>query len=135
MQSTIDESVPASSAALSSAPVRNNFAAAKADIERAALELTVSHQTPSSGDALTATEGLGCYELEPAGTIATLTIVTPPNAVDRQIFEITTTAAVTALTVSAASGQSVLGGSLLMSAHSGISYRFREADSTWRRRS
>lgn len=134
MDSTIDPTIPATGAALSSSAIRANFGAAKTDIERLALEQTVSHQVPTTGATLTATEGLGCYELEPAATIATLTIVAPPSADDREIFEITTTATITALTVSPAAGQTVKGGSLMLTANGGIAFRFRAADSTWRRR-
>ena len=123
MQSTIDDSAPATGSTRSSAPVRNNFAAAKADIE--ALELDLVFATPTTGSTLTASAAGGGYMLDPAATIATLTVVTPPSPRDLQLFEITTTATITALTVNPASGQTVKGGS---------AFRYRAADSTWRRR-
>ena len=93
-----------------------------------------SYQTPSGGATLTATAHLAAYVLEPAASLASLTVVLPPNANDGDVFEIATTATITALTVSPAAGQSVKGGSLMLAANGGIAFRFRAANSTWYRR-
>ena len=89
---------------------------------------------PASGATLTAPAFLGAYVLDPAGTLAALTIVLPPTANDGQVFEVSTTQAVTALTVGPAAGQSVRGGSVMLTAGGGVSWRYRGADSTWYRR-
>jgi hypothetical protein len=93
-----------------------------------------SFQQPASGATLTAPAFLGAYLLDPAGTLATLTIVLPPAANDGQVFEMSTTQAVTALTISPAAGQSVIGGSLSLAANAGASWRYRGANNTWYRR-
>jgi hypothetical protein len=72
--------------------------------------------------------------LEPAATLASLTIVLPPSANDGDVFEIGSTRTITALTVSPAAGQTVTGGSLMLAANGGISFRYRAANSTWYRR-
>ena len=93
-----------------------------------------SYQTPTSGTTLTAPAYLAAYVLEPAATLASLTIVLPPAANDGDVFEIATTATITALTASPVSGQTVKGGSLMLAANGGIAFRFRAANSTWYRR-
>ena len=93
-----------------------------------------SYQQPASGTTLTAPPYLAAYVMDPAATLAALTVVTPPGANDGQIFELSTTQAITALTVSPAAGQSVNGGSLTLAAHGGAGWRFRAANNTWYRR-
>jgi hypothetical protein len=93
-----------------------------------------SYQQPASGATLTASAYLAAYVVDPAGTIAALTVVTPPSANDGQFFEVSTTHAITALTVSPTSGQSVIGGSLAVAANAGAGWRFRTANNTWYRR-
>jgi hypothetical protein len=51
--------------------------------------------------------------------------------VDGQIFELSTTEQLTALTVQGAAGETVRGGSYLLNADSGSSWRYREASVTW----
>jgi hypothetical protein len=70
-------------------------------------------------------------QLEPAGTLATLTVTLPAAPVDGQIFELSTTEQLTALTVQGAAGETVRGGSYLLNADSGSSWRYREASVTW----
>src|SRR5580692_11993766 len=45
-----------------------------------------SYQQPTSGATLTATAYLAAYVIDPSATLATLTVVTPPNANDGQLF-------------------------------------------------
>jgi len=93
-----------------------------------------SYQQPASGATLTATAYLAAYVVDPAATIAALTVVTPPSANDGQFFEIGTTHTITALSVNPAAGQSVNGGSLSLAAQSGAGWRYRSANNTWYRR-
>lgn len=93
-----------------------------------------SYQQPTSGATLTAAAFLGAYVVDPAGTVAALTVVTPPSANDGQLFEISSTHTITALTVSPAAGQTVSGGSLMLTANGGAGWRYRVANNTWYRR-
>jgi hypothetical protein len=95
---------------------------------------TVSHQTPTTGATLTATSGQGGYEIDPAGTLATLNVVLPPSPVDGQVFSLWTSKALTALAVTAPGGASVNGGALLLTANGGAAWRYRSANTTWYRR-
>jgi hypothetical protein len=93
-----------------------------------------SYQQPASGATLTAPAFLAAYVVDPAASLATLTVVTPPGANDGQLFEISTTQTITSLTVSPASGQTVKGGSLMLTANGGIGWRYVAATNTWYRR-
>ena len=86
---------------------------------------------PLSGDTLTAAALQGGYNLVPAGTLATLTVVLPPTPADGQIFELASTQQITALTVSAPGGATVRGASYTLNADSGSSWRYREAYTAW----
>lgn len=86
---------------------------------------------PLSGATLTASAGQGGYNLVPAGTLATLTVVLPPTPSDGQVFELSTTQQLTALTVSAPGGATVRGASYTLNADSGSSWRYREAYTAW----
>jgi len=99
-----------------------------------AIGANYAYQTPASGATLTAPAYLAAYVLEPAATLASLTIVLPPSANDGDVFEIGSTRTITALSVSPAAGQTVTGGSLMLAANGGISFRYRAANSTWYRR-
>lgn len=93
-----------------------------------------SYQQPTTGTTLTAPAALGAYVIDPAGTIASLTVVMPPSAADGQLFELSTSQAISSLTVSPAAGQTVRGGSMLLTANGGAGWRYRSANSTWYRR-
>jgi len=92
------------------------------------------YQQPTTGTTLTATAFLAAYVIDPAGTLAALTVVMPATANDGQFFEVGTTQTITVLTVGPASGQSVIGGSLTLAANSGAGWRYRAANNTWYRR-
>jgi hypothetical protein len=100
----------------------------------AAAGCNYSYQQPTTGATLTAAAYLAAYVIDPAGGLASLTVVTPPGASDGQLFEISTTQAISALTASPAAGQTVLGGALLLEANGGVGWRYRAANNTWYRR-
>ena len=94
-----------------------------------------AYQTPTSGATLTASAHLGAYILEPAGTLASLTIVVPTAPNDGDEFEATTTETITALTVNPAAGQTLKGGGpFTLAANGGAAWRYRAANATWYRR-
>lgn len=96
--------------------------------------ISQSFQAPTSGATLTATSGLGAFIIEPAGTIAALTVVLPPSPTEGQIFELSTTQTITAISVSGASSETVWGAQQMLVANGGMSWRYRAADTTWYRR-
>ena len=100
-----------------------------------AIGANYAHQTPTSGATLTAAAHLGAYILEPAATLASLSIVMPSAPNDGDAFEVATTQQITALTINPAAGQSVMGGGpLTLAADGGVAWRYRGANTTWYRR-
>ena len=95
--------------------------------------ISFSFQRPLTGATLTASTGLGAFVLQPAGPLATLNVVLPAGPTDGQIFEISTTQTITALTVTAPS-LTVNGGTGTLTSSGGLAFRFHAADSTWYRR-
>jgi hypothetical protein len=93
-----------------------------------------SYQQPVSGATLTAPAYLAAYVIDPAATLSALTVVMPPSANDGQFFELSTTQAISALTVSPAAGQTVKGGAPMLTANGGAGWRYVAANNTWYRR-
>jgi hypothetical protein len=87
-----------------------------------------------NGGTTVATDGLGAVQLEPAAAIATYTVTLPPNATDNQIFGVSTTQDISALTGGPAAGQSVNGGAVgVLPADGGVAWRYRASNTTWYR--
>ncbi len=63
--------------------------------------------TPTNGQALVANDKVKNFFLTPAGTLATLSFKLPPKPIDGQPATIYTTQDITALTVTANTGQSI----------------------------
>jgi hypothetical protein len=93
-----------------------------------------SYHTPSTGDTITTTSGLAVLIIKPSATLAALNIVLPPSPSEGQMFELNTTQAITAISVTGAAGETVYGGSQLLAANGGMSWRYRAADTSWYRR-
>ncbi len=89
---------------------------------------------PTTGNTLTASAGQHGYILDPAGELATLAVVMPPAAADNQIFEVSSTQTIDALTATPAAGQSMAagaGGPIVLAGTGLVAWRFRSANSTW----
>jgi len=100
--------------------------------------LSYVYAQPVTGATLTAVAGQGATVCDPAGAILALAQVLPPSPVDGQVFEFSTTQVITALTATAAAGDTMAGssgGPVGMGANSGISWRYRLADLKWYPRS
>ena len=98
---------------------------------------TVVYSVPLTGATLTAISGQGAFQIAPAGAIAALTVVLPPDAVEGTVFEVATTQDITAVTVTADPGDTVFGtqGTLgTLGAGGGFSFRYRLSTNTWYRR-
>lgn len=61
--------------------------------------LITQYATPTTGSTVNANAGVEALMLNPAGTLATLTVALPVSPVDGQSFSISTTQIITALTI------------------------------------
>jgi hypothetical protein len=90
---------------------------------------------PTTGQTITAGTGLGAFVIDPAGTIATLNVGLPPGPTEGQIFELSTSQAITTITVTSPDvGHIVQRGTDLLAPGGGMSWRYSAADTTWHRR-
>lgn len=69
--------------------------------------------------------------LTPAGTLATYTVTMPPNPGDKQELLISSTAALTALTVSPNSGQTIDAAPTTLAAHGAVRFKYLAATTQW----
>jgi hypothetical protein len=63
---------------------------------------------PTTGQSLVIPNGVNAYLMNPAGTLATLTLTMPSSPVNGQLLRIASSATITALTLSGAAGQTIL---------------------------
>jgi hypothetical protein len=87
-----------------------------------------STQAPTTGSTITTTPGLRHLSLNPAATIATLTVNLPPYPRNNDTFEVMSIQTVTALTVPASArptGQSVNGATQPISVGPGVAHSWR----------
>ena len=90
---------------------------------------------PVTGFSHTCVDACPGLILEPAGTLATGTVVMPPTPVDGQQQWCSSTTAITALTVSANTGQSILNPPTALAAGGAFTMIYRLSNTTWYRRS
>lgn len=86
--------------------------------------------TPSSGNTITLSANTYRVIVEPATSIATLTIVLPPLPNDGDVFEIMSTQQILILNITAGNG-SVRGNSFTLNPDSGASWIYRASNTTW----
>jgi hypothetical protein len=92
-----------------------------------------SYQQPADGATLTAAAHLAAYIVDPAGPLATLTIVLPPAANDGDVFLVATTQPIASLTISPAVGQSVSAAAAGLGPGGALRWQYRAANATWYR--
>jgi hypothetical protein len=92
-----------------------------------------SYQTPATGFSITIGAGVKTLSLDPAGTLATGTVTMPASPIDGQEIRVTSSQTVTALTVSANSGQSITNAPTTLTAGLGFSYIYKISNTTWYR--
>jgi hypothetical protein len=89
------------------------------------------YQVPTTGFSYTFTT-YNVWFGNPAGTLATGTITMPASPVDGMTTTITTTQQITALTINANTGQSIVGGGAVQfNANTSRQYMYRLANTTW----
>lgn len=69
---------------------------------------TIEIVTPTVGQSITITAGTSIYIIDPAGTLATLTVTMPASPTNGQAVWISSSQILTLLTLSANAGQSIL---------------------------
>lgn len=108
-------------------------AAAKTAANFAILAPFAAHgiSAPVTGATVAMAAGEGSRILNPAGTLATLTVNLPPNPVDSQIARISSTKALTALTVGVTDGSTVNGAPTALAANAGFVMMYDKAANTW----
>jgi len=90
------------------------------------------YQVLTTGFTYTFAPGAQLLLAVPAGTLATGTVTMPASPVDGMNITITSTQQITALTVNANTGQSIVGGgSVLLSAGGSQTFVYRLANTTW----
>lgn len=113
------------------ATLANSGVPCKALIAGPHADQSTSYQTPSTGFSITIANAVGTLVLDPAGTLATGTIVMQAAPVDGQIQRIKSTQTITSLTLSPNSGQSLKGTLTTLAAGNYIDCQYRNSNTTW----
>ncbi|MDB5975142.1 MAG: hypothetical protein JWR07_1902 [Nevskia sp.] len=92
-----------------------------------------SIQSPVNGFSIAVADRITVLTLTPAGALAAGTIVMPPNPVDGLPVCVSSTFAVTALTVSPNTGQSIKNAPTTLAAGVGFKYYYNKISATWYR--
>lgn len=85
---------------------------------------------PTTGTTITLPPSVTRVLLEPAATIATLTIIFPPTPTDGYVFELMSTQQIATLTMTAGS-KTVRGSGFTLNPDSGAAWIYRTANTTW----
>jgi hypothetical protein len=92
-----------------------------------------SKQVPTTGFSITIANTVNSLILNPAGTLATGTVTMPATPQDGQTVTIASTQIVTALTVSANTGQTLSGTITTIAANGFATWQYVLADTNWYR--
>lgn len=91
------------------------------------------YSTPTTGQTVTMGATEQKRQLTPAATLTSLTVTLSASPADDVERTISTTQQITALTVNAPGGASVLGGTGTLSANGSMRFRYRTSNTTWYR--
>jgi hypothetical protein len=94
---------------------------------------TYTYNVPVTGFSLTIGAAIQYLILEPAGVLATGTITMPASPTDGYQVGFTSTQAVTALTLTPNTGQTIRNSPTALAAGVGITFIYRAANATWYR--
>lgn len=86
---------------------------------------------PLTGGSVTIADHIGTEILNPAGTIATLTVTLPANPKDGQICRITSSQTVTALTLNASAGKTYSGTVTTITADAPLAFQYQASGLNW----
>ena len=91
------------------------------------------YQVLTTGFTYTFAAGTQVLVMNPAGTLATGTITMPASPADGMTIRFSSSQIITALTVSANTGQSIVSAVTTLAAGGGAAYIYRLANTTWYR--
>lgn len=91
------------------------------------------YQVLTTGFSYTFAAGITTLIANPAGTLATGTITMPAAPADGMVVTFNSTQIITALTVSANAGQSIVNAVTTLAAGGGANYIYRLTNTTWYR--
>jgi hypothetical protein len=89
------------------------------------------YQTPTTGFSYTFAAGTQVLVMNPAGTLATGTITMPVSPADGMTITFSSTQIITALTVNANTGQSIVSAVTTLAANQSATYVYRLSNTTW----
>jgi hypothetical protein len=89
------------------------------------------YQTPTTGFSYTFGAGVNVLVMQPAGTLATGTIIMPALPVDGMTVTISSTKQITALTIQGNTGQSIVSPVTFLPANQATTYVYRLSNTTW----
>jgi hypothetical protein len=89
------------------------------------------YQTPTTGFSYTFAAGTNVLVMQPAGTLATGTIIMPASPADGMTITISSTQVITALTIQGNTGQSIVGQPTVMNAGGAVTFVYRLSNTTW----
>lgn len=97
------------------------------------ITATPNYQVPLTGFTITVGDTDTKLILDPAGTLATGTVTMPANPTNGQVITIASTKTVTALIVSANTGQTINGAITTIAPNGFASWVYRSTNTTWYR--
>lgn len=89
------------------------------------------YQVLTTGFSYTFAAGTQTLVINPAGTLATGTITMPASPVDGMVITVVSTQQVTAVTVAANTGQTMVGGAAQLIPNQPLSFMYRLSNTTW----
>lgn len=93
--------------------------------------LGTQYVAPATGASVTINDDTSMLVINPAATIAALTVVMPASPVDGQVVRISSSQIVTTLTLNANAGQTMKNGVTSLTAGQSFGRIYRAADATW----
>lgn len=96
-----------------------------------ARTLNYSYQVPSTGFTINVDNPIEALVLNPSGTLAIGTVVLPNAPSDGQVLQVSSSKAITSLTVGVVAGQSISNAPTTISGGSGFSYIYVSSNTTW----
>lgn len=97
------------------------------------IDRSASVQSPTTGFSITIANNTSTLLLTPAGTLASGTITMPSAPADKQVVRFCSSQAVTSLTVSPNSGQSISNAPTSAAPGQGFSFVYNLATTSWLR--
>ena len=90
-----------------------------------------TYLVPTTGTSITIGTGITALVLNPAGTLASLTITMPLTPLDGSVLTLASTKTITTLSLSAASGQTLLNAPATLTGNTSVSFMYVLGITTW----